>query len=201
MRELKLKSCTRLKKYRTYKGDIGKTVENLLQRQFRAKRPNEKWVTDVTEFKVRGRRLYLSPVLDLYNSEIISYNITDSPGFDMVKKMMLQAMKKLKPQEKPLLHSDQGWQYQLKQFQKMIQRRGLVQSMSRKGNCLDNAVIENFFGILKSECFYNQKFKTIEQLEKTLHQYIRYYNHDRIKLKLGGLSPIGFRARNPTVIA
>lgn len=196
MQQLKLKSCIRIKKYRSYKGGIGKVADNLLQRQFQANRPNEKWVTDVTEFNVRGDKLYLSPILDLYNSEIISYRITDKPEFDMVKHMLLEALDKLNPQEKPLLHSDQGWQYQMSWFQKLLQQRELSQSMSRKGNCLDNAVMENFFGILKSECFYTQKFESMEQLKQTLHEYIHYYNHDRIKMKLKGLSPVQYRIQS-----
>jgi len=196
MRQLKLKSCVRVKKYRSYKGAIGKVADNLLQRQFQAKHPNEKWVTDVTEFNVKGDKLYLSPILDLYNSEIISYHIARRPEFNMVKEMLVEALNKLKPQEKPLLHSDQGWQYQMQPFQKLLKQRQIKQSMSRKGNCLDNAVMENFFGILKSECFYTRKFESVEQLKQSLHKYIHYYNHDRIKIKLKGLSPVQYRIQS-----
>lgn len=196
MQKLKLKCCVRVKRYRSYKGAIGKVADNLLQRQFQAKHPNEKWVTDVTEFNVRGDKLYLSPILDLYNSEIISYRIANRPEFDMVKHMLLEATDKLKPQEKPLLHSDQGWQYQMQPFQRLLKQHQIRQSMSRKGNCLDNAVMENFFGILKSECFYTRKFESVEQLKQSLHKYIHYYNHDRIKMKLKGLSPVQYRIQS-----
>lgn len=196
MQQLKLKSCVRIKKYQSYKGAVGKPASNLLQRQFQADCPNEKWVTDVTEFNVRGHKLYLSPVLDLYNSEIISYRIAPKPEFDMVKHMLLDAVDKLQPHEKPLLHSDQGWQYQMQPFQRLLKQYQLPQSMSRKGNCLDNAVMENFFGILKSECFYTQQFESIATLEQALHEYIHYYNNERIKLKLRGLSPVQYRTQS-----
>ncbi|WP_032007501.1 IS3 family transposase, partial [Acinetobacter baumannii] len=95
--------------------------------------------------------------------------------------------------EKPILHSDQGWQYQMAHYQQQLKQHGLIQSMSRKGNCLDNAVIESFFGILKSECFHGEKFQSIDELEKTIREYIHYYNHERIKVKLQGLSPVQYR--------
>ena len=196
MQQLNLKSCIRIKKYRSYKGNIGKIADNLLKRQFHADKPNSKWVTDVTEFNVRGDRLYLSPLLDLYNSEIVSYSIAKRPMFGSVKDMMTEAIGKLSPDEKPLVHSDQGWQYQMQPFQQLLRQHQLRQSMSRKGNCLDNAVMENFFGIVKSECFYLKKFESVDQLEEALHEYIRYYNHDRIKQKLKGLSPVQYRIQS-----
>jgi putative transposase len=193
MTELGLKSLVRIKKYRSYKGNVGRIAPNLLQRQFTAEKPNQKWVTDVTEFNVAGEKLYLSPILDLYNGEIIAYQTSRKPLFKMVSEMLKQAWDKLKPDDKPTLHSDQGWQYQMSAYQQMLEQHQVVQSMSRKGNCLDNAAMESFFGVLKSEYYYLNKFKTIEELEKGLAQYIQYYNHDRIKLKLKGLSPVQYR--------
>ncbi|NMI11666.1 IS3 family transposase, partial [Acinetobacter pittii] len=114
-------------------------------------------------------------------------------NYELVKDMLIHALAKLKRHEKPILHSDQGWQYQMALYQQQLKQHGLIQSMSRKGNCLDNAVIESFFGILKSECFHGEKFQSIDELEKTIREYIHYYNHERIKVKLQGLSPVQYR--------
>jgi putative transposase len=196
MAKLGLKSLVKPKRYRSYKGLVGKIAPNILQREFESAEPNQKWVTDVTEFKVAGEKLYLSPILDLYNGEIISYSIAKRPRFEMIKNMLDKAFKRLRKDEKPLLHSDQGWQYQMGYYQKMLRDRQIVQSMSRKGNCFDNAVMENFFGILKSECYYLQKFNSVDELAKALDHYIHYYNHKRIKLKLKGLSPVQYRTQS-----
>jgi transposase InsO family protein len=196
MAQLSLKSTVRPKRYQSYKGALGKVAPNVLERMFIAKAPNQKWVTDVTEFNIKGERVYLSPILDLYNQEIISYTITDRPQISMVMQMLQKAFKQLKPKDKPILHSDQGWQYQMGFYQEALKEQGLTQSMSRKGNCLDNAVMENWFGIMKSEFFYQEKFETIESFKQGLHEYIRYYNHDRIKQKLKGLSPVDYRTQS-----
>jgi putative transposase len=194
MRLLNLKSVIRLKKYKSYKGEQGKIAPNLLNRTFKAESPNQKWATDVTEFNVSGKKLYLSPIIDLYNQEIVSYELSESPNFKSVMTMLDKAFKKVNINQPLLLHSDQGWQYQMKQYQHSLQKNRIIQSMSRKGNCLDNAVIENFFGIIKSELFYLKKYDSIEQLKKEINQYIKYYNYDRIKLNLKGMSPIQYRA-------
>ena len=181
---MKLKARIRAVKYRSYKGQVGKIADNILQRQFKADHPNQKWVTDVTEFNVRGEKLYLSPIMDLFNGEIISFQMQRKPIFGLVKDMLKDAMSTLKSNEKPIVHSDQGWQYQMAYYQNQLAEKGLTPSMSRKGNCLDNASMESFFGILKSECFYGEKFKTVDELEQTVKEYIHYYNHERIKVKL-----------------
>lgn len=197
MRLLNLKSLVRPKKYQSYKGKVGKIAKNILKRNFKAQKPNQKWVTDVTEFKVNGEKLYLSPILDLYNQEIISYEVAKNSKYELVGKMLNKALEHLKlhkkGRKKLILHSDQGWQYQMKQYQQSLKDHKVRQSMSRKGNCYDNAVIENFFGVLKSELFHVKKFESVDQLEKEIHEYIDYYNNDRIKLKLKGLSPIEYR--------
>ncbi len=193
---LKLKSVIRVKKYNSYKGDQGTIAPNLLNRAFKAMQPNQKWATDVTEFNVSGKKLYLSPVIDLYNQEIISYELSERPDFKSVMNMLNKALKKADKSQSLLLHSDQGWQYQMKQYQYFLDKHGIKQSMSRKGNCLDNAVIENFFGILKSELFYLKKYDSITQLKQEISEYIRYYNRDRIKLNLNGMSPIQYRAHH-----
>lgn len=179
----------RIKKYRSYKGEVGKIAQNLLERHFEAAKPNQKWVTDVTEFSLFGQKLYLSPILDLHSRDIVSYSISDSPVLSMVTSMLDKAFDKIPDGTNLILHSDQGWQYQHKRYQQMLKKNGIRQSMSRKGNCLDNAVIENFFGLLKSELLYLQKFKSMEQFKTELIDYLIYYNNRRIKAKLKGLPP------------
>ena len=194
MKLLGLKSIIRIKKYKSYKGEQGKIAPNILERNFKAQAPNQKWATDITEFNVSGQKLYLSPIIDLYNQEIISYELTERPVFNQVVTMLKKAFKKIPNNTNLTLHSDQGWQYQMKQYQYLLKEKGILQSMSRKGNCLDNAIIENFFGILKSEMFYTQKFKSIEELKKEIKEYINYYNNERIKSNLNKMSPIQYRA-------
>ena len=194
MRELGLRSLVRIKKYKSYKGQRGKIAPNVLQGDFKAAKPNIKWATDITEFKVFGNKLYLSPIIDLFNGEIISYELSERPNFEQVGLMLKKSFKKIPNQTNLILHSDQGWQYQMKQYQQLLKEKGITQSMSRRGNCLDNAVIENFFGILKSELFYLNKYISIAQLKKDIQEYIKYYNNERIKLNLNGMSPIEYRA-------
>ena len=179
----------RMKKYRSYKGEVGKIAPNLLNRDFRAERPNRKWVTDVTEFSLFGEKLYLSPILDLHSSDLVSYTISERPVLSMVTAMLDKAFEKIPDNTNLIFHSDQGWQYQHKQYQRMLRNQGIRQSMSRKGNCLDNAVIENFFGLLKSELLYLQKFHSMEHFKQELIDYLDYYNNRRIKAKLKGLPP------------
>jgi putative transposase len=195
MGKLGLKSLVRPKKYRSYKGEVGHAAPNVLQRQFEAKGANQKWVTDVTEFNVAGEKLYLSPVMDLYNGEIIAFETAKRPVFKLVSTMLKKALAKLGPHDKPILHSDQGWQYRMPAYQRILRQRELVQSMSRKGNCLDNAAMESFFAVLKTEFFYLNKFSSLDELTTGLKKYIHYYNHDRIKLKLKGLSPVQYRTQ------
>jgi len=199
MKELGLACKVRMKKYKSYRGEVGKVAPNLLARDFKADKPNEKWVTDITEFSLFGQKLYLSPILDLYNGEIISYNISSRPVFSQVTDMVQQAFKKIPDGTSLILHSDQGWQYQMKRYQWLLEKKGVRQSMSRKGNCLDNAVMENFFGILKSELLYLQEFYSVEHFIQELIEYLDYYNNRRIKSKLKGLSPVNYRTQSNLV--
>ena len=189
MKELGLVCRVRMKKYRSYKGEVGKIAPNLLNRDFHAEKPNQKWVTDVTEFSLFGEKLYLSPILDLHSSDLVSYTISEHPVLSMVTTMLDKAFAKIPAGTNLILHSDQGWQYQHKQYQQMLREKGVRQSMSRKGNCLDNAVIENFFGLLKSELLYLQEFRSMEHFKQELVAYLDYYNNRRIKAKLKGLPP------------
>ncbi|MCZ5288092.1 IS3-like element IS1397 family transposase [Escherichia coli] len=196
MQQLGLKSPVRLKKYRSYRGNMGLTAENILQRQFKAEAPCEKWVTDITEFRAGGQKLYLSPILDLFNGEIVAWETACRPTEELVKRMLNKGLESLAEGEKPLLHSDQGWHYRIKSYQSALADRGLVQSMSRKGNCLDNAVMENFFGHLKEEMYYRRDYRNVEELENAVNEYITYWNQKRIKLSLGGLSPVEYRTEH-----
>ena len=189
MKEMGIVCRVRIKKYRSYKGEVGKIAPNLLGRNFQADRPNQKWVTDVTEFHLFGEKLYLSPILDLHSRDIVSYVISERPVLSMVTTMLEKAFAKLSDSEVLLLHSDQGWQYQHKHYQRMLREKGIQQSMSNKGNCLDNAVMENFFGLLKSELLYLQEFESMDHFKQELVEYLDYYNNRRIKTKLKGLPP------------
>ena len=177
----------RKRKYSSYQGEVGKKAENLIQRQFEALKPMEKCYTDVTEFAIPNstQKLYLSPVLDGFNSEIIAYNLSTSPNLEQVKAMLDQAFTE-EHYENTILHSDQGWQYQHQYYHQFLEDKGIQPSMSRKGNSPDNGMMESFFGILKSEMFYGYEktFHSLEQLEQAIVGYIDYYNNKRIKVKL-----------------
>ena len=189
MKELGLICRVRMKKYRSYRGEVGKIAPNLLNRDFYADKPNQKWVTDVTEFSLFGEKLYLSPILDLHSSDLISYTISDRPVLSMVTTMLNEAFAKIPNGTGLILHSDQGWQYQHRQYRRMLREKGIRQSMSRKGNCLDNAMMEIFFGLLKSELLHLQEFQSMEHFKQELLEYLDYYNNRRIKAKLKGLPP------------
>jgi transposase InsO family protein len=191
MAQLGLKSVVRPKKYRSYRGGVGKVAKNLLERNFIAQQPNQKWVTDVTEFKVAQKKLYLSPVLDLYNGEIIAYETASRPSYSLVGNMLDKALNRLGEEPKLVIHSDQGWHYQQAQYRHKLNEHGVKQSMSRKGNCLDNAAMESFFVTLKAEFFYLKRFESVEELKEGLEEY----NHDRIKQRLNGLSPVDYRTQ------
>lgn len=195
MQMLGLKGKYKSKKYRAYQGEVGQIADNLLQRDFTATKPNEKWVTDITEFKCAEGKLYLSPIKDLFNNEIIAYDVSRSPNFEQITRMMAQAVTRLDGAT-PILHSDQGWQYQMLGYREILKKHGIKQSMSRKGNCLDNGAMESFFGRLKTECYFGKRFETFEQLEKVIHEYIHYYNNERIQGKLKGLSPVKYRTQS-----
>ncbi len=193
MQEMQLKGKRKKQHFHSYKGEVGKIAPNLLDRNFVADRPNQKWTTDITQVNIHDKKLYLSPILDMFNGEIISYSISSSPNLRLVITMLNNALRKVKDTEGMIMHSDQGWHYQHLKYQQILKDHGIIQSMSRKGNCLDNSKMENFFGVMKSELLYLQEWESIDQFEKALRAYIRYYNHDRIKLKLNGKSPVQYR--------
>ena len=205
MKEIGLFGITPKTRYKSYKGDMNGTVKNLLihkevdeekhktkyVRDFKSTKPNEKWSTDVSEFHIAAGKLYLAPILDMYNDEIIAYDISITPDFSQQKRLLNKAFSKYEDLSGLIFHSDQGWQYQMYSWHKTLKDKGIIQSMSRKGNCLDNAPIENFFGKLKNEMFYGHEyeFKTLDELKRAIEEYIEYYNTKRIKTKLKGLTP------------
>ena len=186
-------------KYHSYKGEVGKVADNLLKRDFYADKPFEKLTTDVTEFKIGDEKIYLSPVLDMFNREIISYSISTSPNLQQVRDMLNGLFKKLPTDARPLFHSDQGWQYQHTEYQRLLAEHNITQSMSRKGNCMDNGIMENFFGRLKVEMYYGEKFESPRGFIEKLEEYIHYYNNERISLKLKGMSPVQYRAHSQAI--
>ena len=193
MKSLNLKGKQRKnEKYHSYKGEVGKVAENLLQRDFSAEKPFEKLTTDVTQFNVCGEKVYLSPILDLYNREIVSYSISLSPNLEQIREMLSGLFEKLPETARPLFHSDQGWQYQHAEYQGLLKAHNITQSMSRKGNCMDNGAMENFFGRLKVEMFYGEKFESVNAFIEKLKEYIEYYNNERIITKLK-TSPVKYR--------
>lgn len=191
MREEHLFTKIRKKRYNSYRGQVGHIADNVLKRDFCATEPMKKLVTDVTEFSVAGAKAYLSPVMDLFNNEIIAWSIDERTTFEQIQ-TMLNALDD-KDCKGALLHSDQGWQYQMKPFQKKLSELGIVQSMSRKGNCLDNACMEGFFGHLKDEFYRGKTFESFETFKCELDAYIRYWNIKRYQPKLKGLSPVLYR--------
>ena len=198
MKILKIFGKQRRSKYKSYRGEVGKIASNILNREFKAEAPYMKLTTDVTEFKVCNEKVYLSPVLDMYNREILSYSISTSPNFAQTKGMLKGLFARLPKGSRPILHSDQGWQYQMKEYQRLLKEHNITQSMSRKGDCLNNSVMENFFGRLKVEMYYGEKFESVNAFIAKLKEYIYFYNNERIALKLK-MSPIQYRTQSQII--
>ena len=185
--------------YHSYKGTVGKVADNLLKRDFYAEKPFEKLTTDVTQFNICDSKVYLSPVLDLFNNEVVSYAVSMSPNLEQIREMLNGLFEKLPADAKPIFHSDQGWQYQHAEYQRLLSEHNITQSMSRKGNCMDNGAMENFFGRLKVEMFYGEKFESVNAFIDELKKYIHYYNTERISLKLKGMSPVQYRTHSQII--
>jgi len=187
------------RKYSSYKGTVGKVAKNRLSRRFSTPIPVQKLVTDVTEFKYLGeKKLYLNPILDLYNEEIIAYGIKEHPTLDLVMEPLKESIEVLKKQAtyRTTIHSDQGWHYQHNMWVKTLMRNKIFQSMSRKATCADNTSMENFFGILKQEMYYGEELVSYEDLKRRIEEYIHWYNHERSKEKLAGMSPVEYRTHS-----
>ena len=197
MQKMGLRALIRAKKRSRHAPGMSDVhVPNVLQRDFCAAAPNQKWVTDVTEFNVNGHRLYLSACMDLYNGEIIAHRMAKRPVFELVSSTLQAALSRTRCASELIVHSDQGWHYKMQPYRAMLASHGVTQSMSRKGNCFDNAAMESFFGTLKAEYFHLAAPKSLDALEAGVHDYVNYYNHERIKLGLQGLSPVKYRLRS-----
>lgn len=200
MKELGLRGYISKKgsrRYSSYKGSVGKIADNIVNRHFKAEKPNTVWSTDVTEFRLDtcDRKVYLSPIKDFCDGSIISHSCSTTPSMNMVMRMLDKALGDNSSLEGLVFHSDQGWQYQQASWVKALRERGIVQSMSRKGNCLDNSKMETFFGTLKKAIWFGRErdYKSPEELIAAINDYIRWYNNERIQVKLKGLSPLQFR--------
>jgi putative transposase len=185
----------RRRSYNSFKGEIGVVAANVLNRDFTASAPNQKWVTDVTEFRVADRKVYFSPVIDLFDRSVVAHAWSFSPNLALTQASLTRAIAILTPGEHPLVHSDQGFQYQHRSWGVLLSKADARQSMSRKANCYDNAMAENFFGHLKSELFHHNRFDTVEAFTTALDEYVHWYNHHRISTKLKGLSPVQYRTQ------
>lgn len=165
---------TRSRKYSSYNGQIGKVADNIVNRQFKASKPNQLWLTDVTEFRIKGQeeKLYLSPILDLYNSEIIRYTLSHHSTIKLTNTMLEKELEENKDIKDLTIHSDQGFHYQHSTWTKKLEKMNIRQSMSRKGNCLDNSPMENFFGILKQEMYYGEDFKNYDHLRNEIENIL-----------------------------
>lgn len=195
MNKLGLVAIKRKVKYRSYKGKIGVIAPNIIDRNFKADKPNKKWTTDVSQFNLPFGKCYLSPILDMCCGDIVAYDLSLSPNFEQTTRMLDEAFNKFPNLDGLVLHSDMGWQYQMKQYQKFLTDKGIIQSMSRKGNCYDNCIMESFFGTLKEEMFYGHEssFRTFDQFKREIDEYIDYYNNHRIKEKTKWMPPSVFR--------
>ena len=185
------------KKYSSYAGEITPAQPNLLERDFKATQPNEKWLTDITEFRIPAGKVYLSPLVDCYDGAIISWTIGTKPDAELVNNMLDDGIANLLNHEKPIVHSDRGAHYRWPGWIERMAKAQLSRSMSKKGCSPDNSACEGFFGRLKNEMFYHRTWKniTIDQFINQLDTYIHWYNSQRIKLSLGRVSPLQFRKR------
>lgn len=196
MKESKLVvKAKKKRKYNSYKGELTPAVPNHLLRDFHAEKPNQKWLTDITEFSIPAGKVYLSPIIDCYDGLPVSWKIGESPNAELVNSMLDDALSMLDDNEKPILHSDRGCHYRWSGWIERMEKSGLTRSMSKKGCSPDNSACEGFFGILKNEMFYerNWKGKTLDELKNEIESYIMWFRKDRIKMSLGGLSPLDYR--------
>lgn len=194
MKKMKVSARIRRQKVNRSRNVPEHTKDNILQRNFKSNAPNEKWLTDVTEFSITSdsRKLYLSPIMDLYDNSIVAYELSLSNNAQVVFKMFENAMAR-NPEAKPILHSDRGFQYTSIFYKEKLEESGVTQSMSRVGKCIDNGPMEGFFGSLKTEMFYGKKFSSIDELKNRIKAYIEFYNNNRFQKRLNCSSPIEYR--------
>ena len=195
MHKLGLHGKYTAKKYHSYKGEIGKAADNIIDRDFKADAPLQKASTDVSQFQFGWGKCYFSPILDMYNNEIISYDLSLSPNMKQIKRMLDRAFEKYPDMEGLILHSDQGWQYRNEKYQAALKEHHITQSMSRKGNCYDNCIIETFFGRMMTEMYYGceNKYSSFKEFSLAVDVYIHYYYIERIQKKTNWMSPVKYR--------
>lgn len=194
MNRMRLKSKARpRRKYNSYRGEVSAIADNVLDREFTPNAPNTAWVSDVTEFRVAGRKVYLSPIMDLYDRTILAHELSMSPSTAFTAKSLQNAISWHTPGAGLIVHTDQGIQYQHSSWKNLIEGIDGVQSMSRKGNCYDNAVMENFFGHLKSEMYHGEAFASIEEFCQAVDDYIFWYNNTRLQKRIKNLAPMQYR--------
>lgn len=182
-------------KYHSYQGNVGKIADNIIDRDFTTTAPLQKWTTDVSQFNFSWGKCYISPILDMHTNEIISYDLSLHPNLAQITRMLGRAFKQYQNLEGLIFHSDQGWQYQHSYYQNELKSHGIIQSMSRKGNCYDNCIMETFFGRLKNEMYYGHEkdFKSFEEFKTAVREYIYYYNNERIQKKTKWMTPVQYR--------
>lgn len=195
MNQLGLAGKRPKEKYHSYRGEVGKVADNIVNRDFSTEKPLEKWTTDVSQFSLPWGKCYISPILDMNTNEIISYNLSLSPNMEQIKDMLNKAFERFPSVNGLIMHSDQGWQYQHATYRNELRKHGVVQSMSRKGNCYDNCIMETFFGRLKNEMFYGfeKEYTSFESFSRAIDEYIDYYNNRRIQAKTKWMPPSKFR--------
>ena len=195
MKQLSLKGKRPKEKYHSYKGDAGKVADNIINRNFSTEKPLQKWTTDVSQFNLPWGKCYISPLLDMHTNEVVSYNLSLHPNMEQIKDMLTKAFDRFPSVQGLIMHSDQGWQYQHELYRNELKKHGVIQSMSRKGNCYDNCIMETFFGRLKNEMFYGfeKQYPSFEAFSKAIADYIDYYNNRRIQAKTKWMPPSKFR--------
>lgn len=195
MNRLGLASKRLKEKYHSYRGEVGKVAEYIINRDFSAEKPLQKWTTDVSEFNLPWRKCYISPILDMNTNEIISYNLSLSSNREQNQGYAHKAFERFPSVTSLIIHSDRGWQYQHATYRNELWKHGVVQSMSRKGNCYDNCILETFFGRLKNEMFYGfeKEYISFAVFSKAIADYIDYYNTRRIQAKTKWMPPSKFR--------
>ncbi|WP_431831228.1 IS3 family transposase [Corynebacterium pseudodiphtheriticum] len=193
MRQLELVSKIRRKKCNSYRGAMSHIADNVLDRNFEQSAPNKAWVSDVTEFRVAGTKVYLSPIMDLFDRTILAHTLSRSPNTKFTSQSLSDAIALFSPAEGLIVHTDQGFWYQHTSWRNLMTHIGGVQSMSRKGNCYDNSVMENFFGHLKSEMYHGVSFSSVDEFCQAVDDYILWYNTTRLQEQFKGLAPMQYR--------
>jgi len=194
MKQMSISARIRRKKVNRKRVKPDYVKDNILSRDFSARKPNEKWLTDVTEFSIPcdNRKLFLSPIMDLYDNSVVEYELSFKNSNHFVFKMFDRAVLN-NPTAKPIFHSDRGFQYTNNRFKRKLDDASMIQSMSRVGKCIDNGPMEGFFGTLKTEMFYGKRFQSMEELISKLKSYITFYNEKRFQKKLKCLAPMEYR--------